>query len=248
MDGCRLDLPPRRLCLPFTWSSVSRCLSAVHRRRPLRHLWVRDATSFRLGLIGILLAALLILIPGYDLFFVELPKRSWLVALWLVCAMAGAVFAAFAFGRQRASAARRGLPSFMVAILLASPSWQPAPSWTPLGRLPSSETGFSVQALLTLLYGVLHAGGGGFSWCSRFTPFIDLRAMGRRVVRLGFRRFFSPLYGVFGTYLHFPLPAHRHLRRRSRADHNSHLSRSASFLLLARQRYVSFVSRGTCSD
>jgi hypothetical protein len=32
-------------------------------RQPLRHLWVRDATSFRLGLIGILLAALLILIP-----------------------------------------------------------------------------------------------------------------------------------------------------------------------------------------
>src|SRR4029453_1792818 len=54
-------------------------------RRPLRHLWVRDATSFRLGLIGILLAALLVLIPGYDLFFVELPKRSWVVALWLLC-------------------------------------------------------------------------------------------------------------------------------------------------------------------
>src|SRR5206468_11965775 len=31
VDGCRLDLPPRRLCLPLTWSSVSRCLSAVHR-------------------------------------------------------------------------------------------------------------------------------------------------------------------------------------------------------------------------
>ena len=87
-------------------------------RQPLRHLWVRDATSFRLGLIGILLAALLVLIPGYDLFFVELPKRSWVVALWLVCAMAGAVFAAFALCRQRASAARRGLPSFMVAVFI----------------------------------------------------------------------------------------------------------------------------------
>ncbi len=87
-------------------------------RQPLRHLWVRDATSFRLGLIGILLAALLVLIPGYDLFFVELPKKLWVVALWLVCAMAGAVFAAFALSRQRASATRQGLPSFVAALLI----------------------------------------------------------------------------------------------------------------------------------
>ena len=87
-------------------------------RRPLRNLWVRDATSFRLGLIGVVLATLLILAPGYDLFFVALPKKLWVVALWLVCAMAGAVFAAFAFCRQRASAARRGLPSFVAAVLI----------------------------------------------------------------------------------------------------------------------------------
>jgi len=87
-------------------------------RQPLRHLWVRDATTFRLGLIGILLAALLVLIPGYDLFFVELPKKLWVVALWLVCAMAGAVFAAFALSRQRASATRQGLPSFVAALLI----------------------------------------------------------------------------------------------------------------------------------
>ena len=87
-------------------------------RRPLRNLWARDATSFRLGMIEVVLAVLLILASGYDLFFVALPKKSWVVALWFVCAMAGAVFAAFAFGWQRASAARRGLPSFVAAVLI----------------------------------------------------------------------------------------------------------------------------------
>jgi membrane protease YdiL (CAAX protease family) len=87
-------------------------------RRPLKNLWARDATSFRLGLLGILLAALLVLVPGNDLFFVALPKRLWVVALWLVCAMAGAVFAAFALRQQIASAARRGLPSFIAAVFI----------------------------------------------------------------------------------------------------------------------------------
>ena len=88
------------------------------RRRPLRNLWARDATSFRLGMIGVVLAVLLILTPGYDLLLVALPKKWWIVALWLVCAMAGAVFAAFALGWQRASAARRGLPSFVSAVVI----------------------------------------------------------------------------------------------------------------------------------
>ncbi len=69
-------------------------------RRPLRNLWVRDARTFRLGLVGIVLAALLILAPGYDLFFVALPTKSWVVASWFLCAMAGAVFAAFALSCQ----------------------------------------------------------------------------------------------------------------------------------------------------
>src|SRR6478672_766046 len=87
-------------------------------RRPLRNLWVRDATTFRLGLIGIVLAALLILAPGYDLFYVALPTKSWVVASWFLCAMAGGVFAAFALSRQRVSAARQGLPSFIAALLI----------------------------------------------------------------------------------------------------------------------------------
>jgi membrane protease YdiL (CAAX protease family) len=90
------------------------------RQRPLRYLWVRDAPAFRLGLVGIVIAVLLMLAPGYDLMFVAVPKKWWGVALWLLCALAGAVFAGFAITQQRASAARRGLPSFITAMLIGT--------------------------------------------------------------------------------------------------------------------------------
>jgi uncharacterized membrane protein len=61
---------------------------------------------------------LLILAPGYDLIFVAAPKKSWIVVLWFLCAVAGAVFGAFAITQQRASAARRALPSFISAVLI----------------------------------------------------------------------------------------------------------------------------------
>ena len=88
------------------------------RHRPLRQLWVRDAAAFRLTLVGIVIAVLLILAPGYDLIFMAVPKKLWVVALWLLCALAGAVVAAFAITQQRASAARRALPSFISAVLI----------------------------------------------------------------------------------------------------------------------------------
>lgn len=88
------------------------------RRQPLRSLWARDAASFRLGLVGIVIAALLIFAPGYDLVVVVLPKKPWVVALWLLCACAGAVFAAFALRQQEANATRRGLPSFVAAVVI----------------------------------------------------------------------------------------------------------------------------------
>ena len=65
------------------------------RQRPLRQLWVRDAAAFRLGLVGIVIAVLLILAPGYDLIFVAVPKKSWIVVLWFLCAVAGDRRAAF---------------------------------------------------------------------------------------------------------------------------------------------------------
>jgi hypothetical protein len=51
------------------------------RRQPLRNLWVRDATTFRLGLLAIVIAVLLMLAPGYDLAAVALPKKWWVGAL-----------------------------------------------------------------------------------------------------------------------------------------------------------------------
>jgi membrane protease YdiL (CAAX protease family) len=47
-----------------------------------------------------------------------LPKKLWLVALWLLCACAGAVLAAFALSQQRGSSARQALPSFLAAVLI----------------------------------------------------------------------------------------------------------------------------------
>jgi hypothetical protein len=88
------------------------------RRQPLQKLWARDATSFRLDFVGIVLAALFILTPGYDLVVVALPKRLWVASLWLLCALAGAVFAAFALRQQRVSAARRGVRSFIAAVII----------------------------------------------------------------------------------------------------------------------------------
>lgn len=66
------------------------------RRQPLRCLWVRDATAFRLGLVGSVIAVLLMLAPGYDLVLIAILKKLWVIALWLPCAIAGAVVAAFA--------------------------------------------------------------------------------------------------------------------------------------------------------
>src|SRR6266403_5550260 len=86
------------------------------RQRPLRQLWVRDAAAFRLGLVGSVVAVLLILTPGYDLIFVAVPKKSWIVVLWFLCAVAGAAFAPFALTPQRARAARCSLPRFISAV------------------------------------------------------------------------------------------------------------------------------------
>jgi membrane protease YdiL (CAAX protease family) len=58
------------------------------------------------------------LAPGYDLVTFALPQKLWLVALWLLCAVAGAIVAAIAITQQPAGATRRGLPSFITAVLI----------------------------------------------------------------------------------------------------------------------------------
>jgi len=94
------------------------CFQRLLRRQPIRKLWVRDAESFRLDGPGLAIAAALMLMPGYELFAVGLPTRQWSVILWMLCCLAGAVFAAFALRRQTAAALRRALPAFGVTLLI----------------------------------------------------------------------------------------------------------------------------------
>lgn len=138
------------------------------RQRPLRQLWVRDAAAFRLGLVGSVIAVLLILAPGYDLIIVAVPTKSWIVVLWFLCAVAGAVFAAFAITQQRASAARRALPSFISAVLIGVAIMTASALASRQYQCAAFKAVFVIQAVLTLLYGHLRARGGCVSRSSRF--------------------------------------------------------------------------------
>jgi hypothetical protein len=67
------------------------------RRRPLRELWVRDATTLTLGRRGLLLTSLFALAPVYYGIQALAEKEVWIIA-WFVAAVAGAGAAAFALG------------------------------------------------------------------------------------------------------------------------------------------------------
>jgi hypothetical protein len=87
-------------------------------RQPLRTLWVRDANSFRFSGAGVLVASILAIAPAYDLLTGALVKKMWIIALWEASALAGAVAAGFALSHQNAAAARRALPSFVLAAVI----------------------------------------------------------------------------------------------------------------------------------
>jgi len=186
------------------------------RQRPLRQLWVRDAAAFRLGLVGIVIALLLMLAPGCDLIFVALPKKLWVVALWLLCASAGAVFAAFAITHQRASAARRGLPSFLAAVLIGM-------AIMAVGALANHhDIGVPLSKLFccsSSSYSTLRSLS-----CSRRLRFaalsirtsISLQLTENGAAgQLGFPQFSCQSYGVFGTYPRFLLVPRQHSQLQS---------------------------------
>ena len=162
--------------------------------------------------------------------------------------MAGAVFAAFALSRQRASAARQAFPSFLAALLIGiGTTAHHRRSWTSLNRVPASEADLLGQAVFALLYGVLRGGGGGFSRCSRFTRLSVSKRWSGEWFALAFGNLCLGSVGdlAFAYGSHFqrigicsgdPI-----------CDHCSHFIRSASLLLLASQRYVSLTCSGTCS-
>jgi hypothetical protein len=219
------------------------------RQRPLRQLWVRDAAAFRLGLVGSVIAVLLILAPGYDLIFVAVPKKSWIVVLWFLCAVAGAVFAAFAITQQRASAARRALPSFISAVLIgmvimaASALASHHDIGVPLSKLSLLLKQFLLYFTLTfVLKGVAFRGAlDSHIYQFRLTD-------NGAAAQPGFPQFSCRRYGALAS-----TPT-SHWRRGSirscdpRADHCPYFDRRAAFFLLESQRHISFASCRACSN
>jgi membrane protease YdiL (CAAX protease family) len=88
----------------------------VVRRQDLQRLWARYALNFRLDLPGVLIAVALMVVPGRFLIVEALPSRQWPIILWVVCCLAGAVFAAFALRQQSWLAARQALPAIAMVI------------------------------------------------------------------------------------------------------------------------------------
>ena len=80
----------------------------IGRCRPLRELWVRDGTPFRLDRCGLVLAALLAVTPVIAL-VQAVAAEGPVATAWTVCAVAGAVPAAYAL-RLRPVLGRRCAP------------------------------------------------------------------------------------------------------------------------------------------
>ena len=220
------------------------------RQRPLRQLWVRDAAAFRLGLVGSVIAVLLILAPGYDLIFVAVPQKSWIVALWFLCAVAGAVFAAFAITQQRANAARRALPSFISAVLIgmAIMAASALASHHDVG-VPLSKLFLLLKQFLlyfTVTFVLEEVAFRGVLDSHIYQPPTEAQQRGRAA--WVFRNF---RVGSMG-YLAPTLTSHR--RRGSirscdpHADHCPYFDRCAAFFLLESQRHISFASCRACSN
>jgi membrane protease YdiL (CAAX protease family) len=87
---CPNDLTYLLLGVPLTIG-----FQTLVRRRPLRALWVRDATRFTLDKRGLVLAAVLVAAPLY--YGIQaLPGAHWWLTGWYIAATVGAVGAAFA--------------------------------------------------------------------------------------------------------------------------------------------------------
>lgn len=77
------------------------------RRAPLRAMWVRDAPPFRLGVVGVVIAIFLMLLPLGDLVgLIIMHSKNWAIWLWLLSAIAGAWAAAYALRSFRRETSR----------------------------------------------------------------------------------------------------------------------------------------------
>ena len=87
-------------------------------RRRIHQLWVRDAESFRLDRLGILLAIAIIAVPAYlaSSFFIQ-PKHPWESMVFMLFLISGGVGVAYALRQQRTDQFKHALPSFTIAVL-----------------------------------------------------------------------------------------------------------------------------------
>jgi len=118
LDGCRLDLPPRHQCLPSTWGSISRSLSAIHCSPTITESLGPRCHDFSTWLDRDCTCSTSYSRPWIRFALCRATQEVMGCCFMVLCAMAGAVFAAFALSRQRASGARQAFPSFLAALLI----------------------------------------------------------------------------------------------------------------------------------
>ena len=129
----------------------------------------------------------------------------------VLCAVAGAVFAAFAITQQRASAARRALPSFISAVLIgmvimaASALASHHDIGVPLSKLFLLLKQFLLYFTVTFVLEEVAFRGAPIRTSISFQLTDNSAA-----AQLGFPQFSCRLYGAFGIYPYFPLAARQH--------------------------------------
>lgn len=119
-------------------------------RRPLHTLWVRDAARFHLDAKGLTLTAAFAFVPAYRLAAGIIEGRRELVGFaWLVCAIAGAFGAAYAFRHFRQDTARIlvkcMLTAGVIGAALMSAAWLARPDAKP------PDIGAGLESLLMYL-------------------------------------------------------------------------------------------------
>jgi hypothetical protein len=92
------------------------------RRRPIRALWVREATPFRLGWKGVAIAAGLSLVPLASLAR-SAVEREWVGCLFDLASLAGAVGAAYAVRHFRREHLRPLAWCLLITVALDAVQW-----------------------------------------------------------------------------------------------------------------------------
>src|SRR5436309_4967245 len=92
------------------------------RRQPVRALWVREAPPFRLGRAGVVIAAVLALVPMLELLG-QLADGDWVGSLYSLSQMAGAVAAAYALRHFRRDSLRPLVGCVLVGLVLDLIQW-----------------------------------------------------------------------------------------------------------------------------